>query len=380
MARPKSVNKRKVIVRQKLDYDRIIKAAQTGRDEEGLKTLCEEVRRGLLADFVSVFKPNSQLTYFSGLVNGVLVRIPAKSTIFSVVYHTEIGISAKIGDQNFDSRIQESLKMKVKAFQAGLILDHLNKKQGILLIIRKIPELLFEREIPNILNIFSLYSSRWKLWEDYQDETNKVEQIIYTCSELLNTVTLHQFIYSLQNKLSKIFKCERGNVLLFDYEKNNLFRKNEEKYENFPIFHGLSGNSVNTKRTVICNDVSIERMFCKEMDDPYGSDTKSIISVPLFSKTLENVPEGVIQLINKQDESYFNEKDGIEITKFAKMITDCMIVLKFSQLSASLIDVLKKLENSLQKMSEDMNLRVYDFEAVVGSIGVLKSFFLKFYN
>jgi hypothetical protein len=34
----------------------------------------------------------------------------------------------------------------------------------------------------------------------------------------------------------------------------------------------------------------------------------------------------------------------------------------------------------LQKMSEDMNLRVYDFEAVVGSIGVLKSFFLKFYN
>ena len=187
------------------------------------------------------------------------------------------------------------------------------------------------------------------------------------------------FVLKLQQRLPLIFNCERGNILLFDYEKNNLFRKHSGRgYENFPIFHGLSGNCVNTKRPLICNDVSLERMFYKEMDDPEGENTRSIISVPLFSKIMSKIPEAVIQLINKSDEENFQQTDEALLVKFVNMITDCMIVLKFSQLSASLIDIIKKLEGSLERMSDDMSTRVYDFGSVRSSIVLFKSFFSRF--
>ena len=122
--------------------------------------LCEETRRSILADNIIILTPNSQCTYFSGLVNGNLTKISAKSTVLSVVFLTGDTITAKLGDQSFDPRMQQVLKMKIKAFQAGLLLDHLGNKLGILLIIRKRPELLFEKEIGNLLNIFSLYIVR----------------------------------------------------------------------------------------------------------------------------------------------------------------------------------------------------------------------------
>ena len=363
----------------RIEYDRILKAAASEKSYEGLKILSEETRRTILADNVVVLMPNPQCTFFNGTVNGENICISAKSTVLSVVFHTGENVSAKFGDQNFDPRIQQVLKMKVKSFQAGLLKDHEGNKLGLLLIIRKRPEMVFEKELNNLLHIFSLYISREKLSESYSQSKEKVEQIIETCAELLNTVTLHSFMQKLEQRLPKIFSCERGNILLFDYEKNNLFRRvSENKYENFPIFHGLSGNCVNTKRTNICNDITIERMFYKDMDDPHGDNTKSIISVPLFSKFLENIPEAVVQLINKADGSFFNENDESMLVKFTKMITDCMIVLQFSSLSASLVDAMKKLDGSLEKMSDDMNHRVYDFGFVKSSIVIMKAFFLKF--
>ena len=70
--------------------------------------------------------------------------------------------------------------------------------------------------------------------------------------------------------------------------------------------------------------------------------------------------------------------DESMLVKFTKMITDCMIVLQFSSLSASLVDAMKKLDGSLEKMSDDMNHRVYDFGFVKSSIVIMKAFFLKF--
>ena len=375
----KILSKKKIVLASRLEYDRILSVAQTGKEEGGLKVLCEEVRRSILADNVVIFKPNSQGTHYSGIVNGNSVTISAKSTVLSVVFHTGETISSKFGDQSFDPRIQQVLKMKIKAFQAGVLLDHLGNKQGILLIIRKRPEMLFEREISNLLSIFSLYIDRWVLWKEYQVEKDRCDHIISTCSEVLNTVTLQGFVEKLQYRLPKIFNCERGNILLFDYEKNNLFRRvNPSKYENFPIFHGLSGHCVNTKRPCICNDVFLERNFCKEMDDPLGENTKAIISVPLFSKVLPTIPEAVLQMINKLDGAHFNKSDEDLLVKFSSMITNCMIVLKFSQLSASLVEIIKRLEESLEKMAEDMSHRVYDFGSVRSSIVLFKSFFVKF--
>lgn len=376
---PKRPHKKKIIISPRLEYDRILQVAQKEKLQDGQKLLCEEVRRTILADNVVVLTPNPQQTHYSGIINGQYTVISAKSTVLFTVFTTGESISAKIGDHNFDPRIQQVLKMKVKSFSAGLLYDHLGSKLGILLIIRKRPEIMFERELNNLLNIFSLYIIRWKLYESCDLEKRKSDEIISACGELLNTVTLQDFMLKLQNKIPKIFNCERGNVLLFDYEKNNLFRKlGESSYENFPIFQGLSGHCVNTKRSYISNDVTHERMFHKEMDDPFGTNTKCILSVPIFSKIYDKIPEAVIQLINKEDGGIFLETDMEGVIRFAAMITDCMIVLKFSQLSASLVDVIRKLEDSLEKMSEDMRIRVYDFSSVKSSIGQFKGFFTKY--
>ena len=200
----------------RIEYDRILKAAASEKSYEGLKILSEETRRTILADNVVVLMPNPQCTFFNGTVNGENICISAKSTVLSVVFHTGENVSAKFGDQNFDPRIQQVLKMKVKSFQAGLLKDHEGNKLGLLLIIRKRPEMVFEKELNNLLHIFSLYISREKLSESYSQSKEKVEQIIETCAELLNTVTLHSFMQKLEQRLPKIFSCERGNILLFD--------------------------------------------------------------------------------------------------------------------------------------------------------------------
>lgn len=373
------MSKKKILIHSRLEYDRILQAAQCGKGEIGLKTLCEEVRRSLLADNIVVLVPNPQGTLLTGTVNGSKITISARSTVLSVVFQTGEIISAKFGDLNFDPRIQQMLKMKVKAFQAGPLLNHIGEKIGLLLVIRKRPEMLFEKELSSLLSIFSLYIDRWKLLADCEVEREKAAKLVWTCGEILKSTSLHDFISKLQTNLPGIFHCERGNILMFDYEKNNLFRRvNATKYENFPIFHGLSGNCVNMKKSVICNEVNMERMFCKEMDDPEGENTRSVISLPLFSKIYPGIPEAVVQLINRVDGAYFTEEDEKTMTNFLELITECMIVLKFSQLSASLVEILKKLEESLERMTEDMSHRVYDIGSVHSSIVLFKTFFLKF--
>jgi hypothetical protein len=337
--------------------------------------LCEEVRRSVLADNVIVLTPNAQNTYFSGIINGDNVKISAKATVLSTIFHSGQSISAKSGDTSFDPRIQQVLKTKIKAFSSGVLSDHLGHKIGLLLIIRKRPELHFERELPNILNIFSLFIVRWKLYKDSLKYEERIEQLLEAANEMLNSKILSGLLGKLGARLPSMFGCERANILMFDYERNNLFRKiSETSYDNFPIFHGLSGHCVNTKKPIICNEVLAERLFNKEMDDPLGDNTRSILSVPLFSKVYEDIPEAVLQIINKVDGAYFNLVDQENLMNLSKMTTNCLIVLKFSQMSASMIDLLKKLEESMERIHHEMNARQYDFGSVKSSIAMFKGF------
>lgn len=378
MARPISRPKKRISLTTRLDYDKILFVAQTAREPTGLKALSEEVRRSILADNIIILTPNTQNTHFFGVINGENIRISAKATVLSSIFLTGQMVSAKIGDSQFDPRIQQALKMKVKAFSAGCIMDHLGHKLGLLLIIRKRPELLYERELGNLINIFSLYIMRWKLFEYTQKQENKVDKILESVNEMLNSKILTDFLRELQLRLPEMFDCERANILLFDYEKNNLFRKTQNgSYDNFPIFHGLSGHCANTKKPLICNEVIAEKFFHKEMDDPLGENTKSVLSVPLFSKVYENIPEAVLQVINKNDGSYFTLSDQENFVKISKMVTNCMIVLKYSQLSANMVDLIKRLEESLDKIHHEMSTMQYDFGSVKSSIIVFRNFINK---
>lgn len=378
MARPISRPKKKISLNTRLDYDKILFVAQTASEPNGLKELVEEVRRSILADNVIILIPNTQNTHFFGMINGEKIKVSAKATVLSSIFLTGQQISAKIGDSQFDPRMQQALKMKIKAFSAGCLTDHFGHKLGLLLIIRKRPEILFERELGNLLNIFSLYIVRWKLFDYSKKQENKVEKILEATNEMLNSKILTDFLRELEQRLPSIFDCERANILLFDYEKNNLFRKTHSgSYDNFPIFHGLSGHCANTKKAIICNEVLADKMFHKEMDDPIGDNTKSILSVPLFSKVNDDVPEAVLQVINKNDGSYFSLIDQENLVSVSKMVTNCMIVLKYSYLSANMIDLIKRLEESMEKILHELGTMQYDFGSVKSSIIVFRNFINK---
>ena len=358
-----------------------MQVAQTAKDQEGLKSLCEEVRRSVLADNVVVLTPNSQNTYFTGILNGESINISAKATVLSTIFHTGQALSAKSGDSSFDPRIQQVLKTKVKAFSSGVLYDQVGHKLGLLLIIRKRPDLLFERELSNLLNVFSLFLVRWRLVKDCARYEQRIEQVLEATNEMLNSKILTELLSKLNNRLPAMFDCERSNILMFDYEKNNLFRKiSEVSYDNFPIFHGLSGHCVNTKKPIICNEVLAERMFNKEMDDPHGENTRSILSVPLFSKVFEDIPEAVLQIINKIDGGYFNANDQENLVKLSKMATNCMIVLKFPQVSSNIVELLKSLEQAMDRIYNEMNTMQYDFGSVKASIVMFKRFLTRHFE
>ncbi|CAG9333237.1 unnamed protein product [Blepharisma stoltei] len=347
--------------------------------DSGLKLLSEESKKYIDADGVFLFNINPQRTKFYTYSNGVKCEMAVKNTILSLISHNQRTKSAIEGQPEFDARIEPTIGMRVRSFQAGMIVDESDKNLGILLAVRKTAEISHEREFSNLLLLFSMFISKWQAKNELGKEKTSLITTLSSCSELIKQVAITDFIQVLEENLPKMMHTSRATVLLCDNNNRKLYRKASNRLlraaDIFPSQRGIAGYTANVKMPVICNDVISDKRFVKEIDDPCGTFPQNILAVPLNGKETEGLPKAVIEIIDKTDGTSFTEYEADIMMEYSKLIANMMENLLLQESFSNINSVFKNLEHSLGDLSCQVEGRPGTFVAVKKNLEIFKTLF-----
>ncbi len=157
---------------------------------------------------------------------------------------------------------------------------------------------------------------------------------------------LNRIIVSCRQFLS----AERGTLFLFDAETNELWSLVAEGVTfseiRIPSDEGLAGACFQSGEIIRVKNAYKDERFLGRVDDATGFRTKSIMSVPVETKTGTRI--GVIQVLNKIGESAFGDEDEQRITAFA---SQAAISLENAELFGEVTWARKYNESILSSMS-----------------------------
>lgn len=100
------------------------------------------------------------------------------------------------------------------------------------------------------------------------------------------------FQESVKQATAQLFNCERANFMFCDFDKGELYKnyldeKGKEHVETFSLQRGLAGYVANSMNPLISNQIEDDTRFLQSIDDPmqqeFNSNTRSILSVPIFT-------------------------------------------------------------------------------------------------
>jgi Nif-specific regulatory protein len=154
---------------------------------------------------------------------------------------------------------------------------------------------------------------------EHKREVSKAERLagdFYDISSALNSaIDVNTLLKSIIQKTKQLLNVESISVLFWDQEKNELYFpiviiEEEEigsrlKQIRFPTDSGIAGWVFRKGKSALVQDVSVDKRFCRGIDENTGFATKSILCVPLRGK--EGIL-GVLEAVNKK-ESEFEEDD-----------------------------------------------------------------------
>ena len=137
-------------------------------------------------------------------------------------------------------------------------------------------------------------------------------------NKVLNQCSMYDYCKSIELFFTKLFQCERVNVILCHRFKKYLYRigidTNNGGYTTtkFDLQAGLAGYVCISSHSVITDSVPNEAKFNQQVDDPLGtpeSPALQMISCPVNASEdfyeankegVSNYPRAIIQLINKK--------------------------------------------------------------------------------
>lgn len=130
--------------------------------------------------------------------------------------------------------------------------------------------------------------------------------------ELLHKNSLIDGLPLISKYAKEITGADRCSIFINDIEKGELWTTIADEVDKIiiPYGKGIVGESIEEKKTILVNDVSLDFHFMSSIDQKTGYKTKNIIAEPIFNSNREVV--GVLELLNK--DGGFKESD----TKFMK--------------------------------------------------------------
>lgn len=260
-------------------------------------------------------------------------------------------IISKEGEASFDTRLSQYLGVPVKSLCAVPVLCEKAINHGILLGVSEKTEQF--SGLDSITKALSLLLTKWKKHKMYQQQKETLNNVMISCENLVTQTNTYEFARTLESYLSKIVNCERANVILID----PIFKKFARRLGNPPhqslvmysLQKGLAGATALARNHIICNNVPFDRRFCREIDDPQGTYTTSILSVPLIirDKIDETFPKAVIQFIDSRDSEGFTEKHAKFCNQYISTIAKIHRIVKTTESINSIHEVSKRIDGSL---------------------------------
>ena len=149
--------------------------------------------------------------------------------------------------------------------------------------------------------------------EKLVEEIDKLYTVLEATTMLSSTLNLNTVLDTLMSKAKEVMKSEASSLMLFDEESQELYfhtltgdKSEILKSIRLKLGEGISGWVAEQCEPVLVEDCSKDERFSKKADNLSHFVTRSMMCVPLQFK---NRVLGTVQVLNKLDGSFFNNKD-----------------------------------------------------------------------
>lgn len=160
------------------------------------------------------------------------------------------------------------------------------------------------------------YRERLELLYDVAQRATSLEEVSHLLEEVLSVT-------------QRVLRTSASSILLANLEKGELYFKaaggeaaNTLLEMRLDLYSGIAGWVASHGTPLVCNDVSRDQRFNEDIDKITGFVTRSIMAAPLLrgKKVV-----GVLEVLNKEDGSAFNEQDLRALIGLAS--TEALILL-----------------------------------------------------
>jgi HD-GYP domain-containing protein (c-di-GMP phosphodiesterase class II) len=191
-----------------------------------------------------------------------------------------------------------------------------------------------------------------------QEQKKELELVSGVSKKIRSSPRMTQMLEQIINTTEKTLGISSASVLLFGDNEEELFVEVASgavgkvlRQVTLNSRYGIAGQVARTGKPLIVNDVARSDRFHKMIDDTTGFQTRSLICAPLI---IQNKILGVIETINKLDNTEFGDKDLQAITSIAS--TTALAIENTRQYQT----VLDAFKNAILSLAEAIDAREPD--------------------
>jgi len=193
-----------------------------------------------------------------------------------------------------------------------------------------------------------------KTFQAYMSLESEKLAIAIEIGALVNsTLNLVEVLHLIMTHANRVTNSVASTLMLVDETTRELVFSvptgpKEDKLIDIriPPGKGIAGWVVEHGKPALVPDVKEDARFYQKVDEMSGFETESMLCVPLIAKTKLI---GVLQVINKADETFFNEEDELLLSMFGYQAA---VAIENARLYGELIDQLKESKRAKDALRE----------------------------
>ncbi|MCJ7624947.1 MAG: GAF domain-containing protein, partial [Anaerolineaceae bacterium] len=225
------------------------------------------------------------------------------------------------------------------------------------------PDIVYTQDLVNLLQAIADQVAGAIVKDRLLEETKRRAQQLASLNEvskqLTSNLNYESLLQSILLNAVSILNSEAGSLLLIDEDTDELIFEvtvgpvADELYKKrLPSGSGLVGKSVKTGKPVIVNDVYKSQDWYEKSDQETGFVTRSLLVVPLEAK---DTILGVIEVINKKDESPYNREDEQLLSAFAAQATIAIENARLYTMTDQALESRVEELSILQRIGQELN-------------------------
>jgi len=184
------------------------------------------------------------------------------------------------------------------------------------------------------------------LHQQLDDEVGALKQLLSVATQLNSTLNIQELLQLIISTTAELVGAEESSLLLVDQETGELiFHVSSEETgklveQRIPAGQGVAGWVVEHAEPVSIEDPAHDERFYSGIDTAVGSQTRSLLAVPLVVK---DRVLGALEAINKKNGGGFSQSDleraealaslasvAIDNTRMYAKLTDAVVTARMS--------------------------------------------------